>query len=99
VRYPVTLGDRVHPFCTLLRNTPAVRRTVELIGLSPAMTQCVRGGRWWDTLGLFTQVMRTHGLDWRYSEQQAGHFGNVSWTTDWSVQKADRRDRLRATLG
>jgi hypothetical protein len=99
VRYPVTLGERAHPFCTLLRNTPAMRRTVELIGLSPAMTQCERGGRWWDTLGLFTQVMRTHGLDWCYSTRQAGHFGNVSWTTEWSQHKAERRDRLRAQLG
>lgn len=97
-RYPVTLGDRVHPFCTVLRNTPAVRRSVELIGLSPAMTQCEHGGRWWDTLGLFTQVMRTHGLDWHYSTRKVGHFGNVSWTTEWSQEKADRRDRLRDEL-
>ena len=95
-RIPVTLGDRVHPFCTLIRNTPTVRRAVELIGLSPALTQCERGGRWWDTLGLFTQVMRTHGLDWTYSARSAGHFGNVSWSTEWSQRKAERRDRLRA---
>lgn len=97
-RFPVTLGDRAHPFCTILRNTPALRRAVDLIGLSPAMTQCERGGRWWDTLGLFTQVMRTHDLDWSYSTRQAGHFGSVSWTTEWSQIKAQRRDRLRAEL-
>ena len=97
-RFVVTLGDRAHPFCTLVRNTAAVRRAVDLIGLSPAMTQCERGGRWWDTLGLFTQVMRTHGLDWRYSTRQVGHFGNVSWSNEWSQPKAERRDRLRAEL-
>lgn len=97
-RFSVTFGDRAHPFCTILRNTPALRRAVDLIGLSPAMTQCEQGGRWWDTLGLFTQVMRTHGLDWRYSTRQAGHFGNVSWTTEWSQEKADRRDQLLAGL-
>lgn len=97
-RFTVTLGDRAHPFCTLLRNSPALRRTTDLIGLSPAMTQCERGGRWWDTLGLFTQVMRTHDLDWRYSSRQVGHFGNVSWSTEWSQHKAERRDRLRSEI-
>jgi hypothetical protein len=38
----------------------------------------------WGTLGLFIQVMDTQGLDWHYSTPHTGHFGNVSWTTEWS---------------
>jgi hypothetical protein len=90
------LADRVHPFCALLRNTPAFRSTVEHLGLSPAVVQSERGGRWWDTLGLLTQVMRTHGLGWRESEYGVLHFGNVSWDSQWAAEKAAARDRLLA---
>jgi len=88
------IGDRANPFCLLLSNKLAVRRAVDVIGLSPAITQCVRGGQWWDTMGLLTQVMKTHGLSWRYSAANVGHFANVSWTNEWSVEKARRRDVL-----
>lgn len=90
-------GDRLHPYCVLLRNSDGLQRAVELIGLSPAMTQCVRGALWWDTLGLFTQVMKTHGLSWRHSTARVGHFANVSWADEWAAEKAARRDALRAT--
>ncbi len=94
--YRTGYGDRIHPFCALLRNDTAFRTTVELIGLSPAGTQCVRGARWWDTLGLLTQVMKTHGRTWHRSEVGVIHFGNVSWTTEWAQQKAEQRDTLLA---
>ncbi|HET6297744.1 MAG TPA: hypothetical protein VFG33_30445 [Kribbella sp.] len=90
------LDDRVHPFCALIRNTPAFRATVENLGLSPAMVQCERGGKWWDTLGLLTQVMKTHGLTFRSSGQGVIHFGNVSWDPQWAAEKAAARDALLA---
>jgi hypothetical protein len=90
------LTDRVHPFCALLRNDDAFRRTVEHVGLSPAAVQAERGGKWWDTLGLLTQVMKTHGRHWNLSEQGVIHFGNVSWSSDWAAEKATARDRLLA---
>ncbi|MEV6287016.1 glycosyltransferase family A protein [Kribbella sp. NPDC051770] len=90
------LTDRVHPFCALIRNDDAFRRTVEHLGLSPAVVQAERGGKWWDTLGLLTQVMKTHGKHWVLSEQGVIHFGNVSWSSDWAVEKAAARDRLLA---
>jgi hypothetical protein len=94
--YRVGYGDRIHPFCVLLRNDEVFRSAVELIGLSPAGTQCVRGAIWWDTLGLLTQVMKTHGRTWRRSDVGAIHFGNVTWTTDWAKEKAEQRDALLA---
>jgi hypothetical protein len=90
------VADRVHPFCTLIRNTPQFRLATEHLGLSPGRIESERGGRWWDTLGLLTQVMRTHGLSWRESEQGVLHFGNVSWDDRWAEEKARRRDELLA---
>ncbi len=96
VEYQVTIGDRVHPFCTLIRNNPVFRSVVENVGLSPAMTECVDGGWWWDTLGLLTQVMKTHGQTWRPSRAGVQHFGSVSFSSDWAKEKAARRDALLA---
>ncbi|GAB3925916.1 hypothetical protein GCM10011575_06760 [Microlunatus endophyticus] len=89
-------GDRIHPFCALLRNTTALRRTVELFGLSAGLVQSERTGRWWDTLGILTQVMATHGLGWKESAYGVVHFGNVSWDNQWTAEKAAARDRLLA---
>lgn len=93
----IQLNERVHPFCALVRNDATFRRTVEHVGLSPAAVQAERGGKWWDTLGLLTQVMKTHGKHWTLSEQGVVHFGNVSWSSDWAAEKAAARDRLLAS--
>ena len=92
--FPVGYGDRVHPFCTLVRNDQVFRSIVELLGLSPAMTECVRGGLFWDALGLLTQVMRTHGRTWTTSAQSVLHFAGVSWRTDQASRHAAHRDAL-----
>ncbi|GAB3400693.1 hypothetical protein [Flindersiella endophytica] len=87
-------GDRVHPFCVLVRNDTPFRLAVELIGLSPSATECVKGAMWWDTLGLLTQVMKTHGRTWRRSSRRVLHFSSVSWTTYEAEEKNARRDEL-----
>ncbi|MGW0228203.1 hypothetical protein ACWDWO_07805 [Actinopolymorpha singaporensis] len=92
--FDVDYGDRVHPFCVLVRNDPPFRSTVELLGLSPAMTQCVRGAMFWDTFGLLTQVMRTHGRSWALSSRRVVHFAGVSWQSEYAEDKAARRDTL-----
>lgn len=97
VSYQVRIGDRLDPYCALIRNTPAFRRTVESVGLSPAAVQSERTGRWWDTFGLMTQVMATHGLGWRTSSPGVIHFGSASWQDDaWTDQRIAVRDRLLA---
>ncbi|HVX42484.1 MAG TPA: hypothetical protein VHC49_01290 [Mycobacteriales bacterium] len=88
------MTDRVHPFCVLVRNSPEFRKTVDYIGLSPGRVEAERGGRWWDTLGLMTQVMRTHGKTWRRSAYGVLHFGSVSWDAQWAEEKAALRDSL-----
>jgi hypothetical protein len=87
-------ADRIHPFCAMIRNTPLFRRTVETLGLSPALVQSERSGHWWDTFGLMTQVMRINGLGWRRSSCGVVHFGSVSWDSAWAAEKAASRDRL-----
>lgn len=47
------LQPRVHPFCTLIRNTPEFRSMVEHLGLSLSWSFAIPG-RIWDTLGLLT---------------------------------------------
>ncbi len=88
------LDDRIHPFCAVIENSPEFRSVVENLGLSPAAVQCERGGKWWDTLGLLTQVMKTHRRTWRRSDVGVIHFGNVSWDPQWAAEKAADRERL-----
>jgi hypothetical protein len=92
--YVVRVTDRIWPFCTLVRNDGVFRRIVELIGLSGAHNQALRGGRQWDTFGLLDAVMQTHGRRWQRSTRRVIHFGNVSYQDDVANGKAGRRDEL-----
>lgn len=92
--YVVKVTDRIWPFCTLVRNDAVFRRIVELIGLSGAHNQALRGGRQWDTFGLLDAVMQTHGRRWQRSTRRVIHFGNVSYQDDVANGKAQRRDEL-----
>jgi hypothetical protein len=92
--YVVRLTDRVWPFCTLVRNDEVFRRIVRSIGLSAAHNEALRGGRQWDTFGLLTSVMQTHGRRWRRSARRVIHFGGVSYTDEMADLKARRRDEL-----
>lgn len=92
--YVLRVTDRIWPFCTLVRNDAVFRRIVEVIGLSGAHNQALRGGRQWDTFGLLDAVMRTHGRRWQRSERRVIHFGNVSYQDDVANGKAARRDEL-----
>ena len=80
---PGTAKARCHPFCTLVRNTPAFRRTAELIGLSSALildNDPERAGIY-DTMGLLGAVMYTHGQTYLSSSLAVLHFGGVSYST------------------
>lgn len=92
--YETGYGDRVHPFCVLVRNDRAFRTTVEVLGLSPGGTQCVRGAVWFDTLGILTQVMKTHGKTWRKSSRSVLHFASVSWRSEQDALHAGHRDAM-----
>jgi hypothetical protein len=94
LEYCLCVGDRVVPFCTLIRNDDLFRRAVELVGLSGAHHESLEGGMYWDTLGLLTQVMKTHNRRKAICEQAVVHFGSVSYCKD--KLKCVERDRMLA---
>lgn len=73
-----TMGSRLHPFCALIENSDLFREVVNEVGLSNAWTFEVKNGTHWDTLGLMTAVMKTHGLQYSRSSVKVLHFSGVS---------------------
>lgn len=70
---------RLHPFCALIENTPLFRSVVEEVGLALTCTLAPKGGFNWDTLGLATSVMKTHGFHYLVSLSGVHHFFGVSY--------------------
>ena len=90
-----SLRERVHPFCVLVKNTDVFRAVAREIGLCGGFTFSPEGGAAWDTLGMATSAMRTHGLTELIGDEMVYHFFNVSYDTEWIDSK---RDRCRAWL-
>jgi hypothetical protein len=84
------LKERVHPFCVLIKNTEAFRAVAREIGLCGGFTFCPEDGAAWDTMGLATSAMRTHGLRELIGETMVFHFFNVSYDTEWIDSKRQR---------
>jgi GT2 family glycosyltransferase len=79
---PEVYGERLHPFCALVKNTPLFRAVVTEVGLF-----CVKflwGDReeYLDTFKLMTRVMRTHGLRHLIASPLVIHFFSVSYEWD-----------------
>ncbi|NKB71701.1 MAG: hypothetical protein GKR89_31895 [Candidatus Latescibacteria bacterium] len=72
------MGARIHPCCCLLRNSAVFRKTAEYIGFSCAFIEQAQDGRYYDTMGLLTRVMRTHDLLPMLSKMMVMHFVGVS---------------------
>ncbi len=72
---------RCHPGCTLVRASPTFRSVVEHVGLSPAIviSPDEESARIYDTLGLASTAMATHGLRYRLSSATVRHFFGVSY--------------------
>ncbi len=90
------LQPRLHPFCALVKNTSSFRRVVESVGLSPALTVAVREGLFWDTFGLATAVMATHGQLALLSTAMVGHFFCVSYD---EYRLEEKRKQCKEMLG
>lgn len=78
------LFPRPHPYCLLVRDSPAFRAVVEHVGLSTATRQAAArdlGGSY-DTFGLAAAAMKTHGLGWTVAGGPVLHY----------AQAAERRD-------
>ena len=90
---------RCQPCCTLVRNTPVLRRVVDRIGFSGAwiFENTIEGAGDYDTMGLMTAVMTTH--EQVYIESSIGvlHFWMVSYNLD-TPQMKTKRDQCRCLL-
>ncbi|NKB72061.1 MAG: hypothetical protein GKR89_33705 [Candidatus Latescibacteria bacterium] len=91
---PSTVGGRIHPCCCLIRNTEAFRLTVEHIGLSCAQTEESANGKFYDTFGLMTQVMKTHGLRHALSAKMVIHFVGIACDQRTNSKEDMCRQRL-----
>ncbi len=89
------LAERLHPFCALIENTPVFHRIVEKVGLSNAWVFAVKNGLHWDSLGLMTAIMKTHGLHYLMSSAMVFHFFGVSYDDRWLK---DKQRKCRAFL-
>jgi hypothetical protein len=86
---------RIHPYCALLKNTPTLQTIAREIGFSLACTIAPSGGRLWDTLGLATAVMKTHGYHFLESKEMVFHFFGVSYDPHCI---ADKQKKCRELL-
>jgi GTP:adenosylcobinamide-phosphate guanylyltransferase len=75
---PAVIGDRMYPCCCLIKNTDAFLLTAREIGFSCVNFEESGGGKVYDTMGLATQVMKTHGLRFILSSKMVKHFWGVA---------------------
>jgi hypothetical protein len=86
-RFTLMLANRCSPACSLITNTSVFRRVVEVIGLGRAASFGVGGGAYYDTFGLMTHVMATHGLDFIVSSKRINHFTETTYKPDLRAPK------------
>jgi hypothetical protein len=77
--YSARLARRCSPACTLVANTPLFRRVVDTIGLGRAMSFQVGTATYYDTFGLMTRVMATHGRRFIVSSRRVNHFTQTGY--------------------
>lgn len=80
----IRVFPRPHPFCLLVRDSPAFRGVVEHVGLSGVTRHAVTDAHagFYDTFGMAAAAMRTHGLDWEVSEVPVLHYAQGSMRGD-----------------
>lgn len=94
---PLVLQPRLHPHCALLENSRTLQDIAREVGFSVGCTFAPTGGFLWDTLGLATAIMRTHGLRHVVSQREmVFHFSAVSYDPRHLVEA--KRDRCRSLL-
>lgn len=85
-------APRCSPVCSLIANTPLFREIVATFGLTQAIRFGVGEVCYHDTFSLMTQVMATHGQEFRISSRTVNHF---TQTTYMNTARGDRdRDCL-----
>ena len=89
---------RCHPGATLVRKSEVSRSVARSIGFCGAflLSEDDRLGGFYDTMGLASHVMSTHGLRYQLSQARVVHYFNVSYEDEASG--AGKRDDCRRRL-
>jgi hypothetical protein len=96
-RFDGTIQRRVHPGATLVRNTEAFRRVVDVLGLSCAVRMSADPAHagFLDTFGLASAAMEAAGYRYALSRATVHHFFMASYDDQHvAARAADCRQRL-----
>ena len=94
---PEVYGERLHPCCALVKNTPLFRQVVDAFGLMCARLLWAEREEYLDTFKLMTKVLKTHGLRHLIASPLIIHFFSVSYewdSADFRQRKLEHRDVL-----
>ena len=92
-RYATRWKHRCSPVCSLVANTPIFRKVVETVGLYPAISFGAGEAGHYDTFGLMTHVMATHGFRFIVSAKTVYHFTQAAYVPELRAPKD--RDSLK----
>lgn len=90
---------RCHTACTLVANSATFRSVCEVVGLSCMVNISPDPSRagLYDTLGMASRAMTTHGLHYELSDAAVTHFTGMSYRPPHQVDAAARECRRRLT--
>ncbi len=91
--YATSAAPRCSPVCSLIANTPIFRQVVQQVGLSRGVSFGVGTATYYDTFGLMTRAMATHGLRFIVSSKRVNHFTETAYRSELRAPKD--RDCLR----
>lgn len=86
-RYATHWNYRCSPICSLIANTPIFQKVVETVGLNPAISFAAGEAGHYDTFGLMTHVMATHGLHFIVSAKMVYHFTETAYRPELRAVK------------
>ena len=86
-RYTTRIAYRCSPVCSLVVNIPTFRRVVGAFGLNPAISFGAGEARHYDTFGLMTHVMATHGFRFIVSSKTVNHFTETVYRPELRMPK------------
>jgi hypothetical protein len=78
---------RCSPVCSLVANSPTFQKVVETVGLNPAISFGAGEAGHYDTFGLMTHVMATHGLRFIVSVKTVYHFTQAAYEPELRAPK------------
>ena len=78
---------RCSPVCSLVANTPIFQKVAGTVGLNPAISFGAAEAGHYDTFGLMTHVMATHGFHFIVSSKTIYHFTQAAYVPELRAPK------------